>query len=350
MEERDSIIFYRSFFESIKQLPSETQAEVYNAIFEYSLNFKEVELSEIPKVIFTLIKPQLDANIRKYENGKKKGTRSKPEAKQKQARSKPEANQEQARSKPGASQEQARSKPEANQEQARSKPEANQEQARSKTGASQEQTRSKPGASQEQTRSKPEAKQEQTRSKPGANQKQNRSKTEANVECIMYNEECIMKNENEECIMKNENEECKMKDDVLLEKEPKASPLLKKVGGENQNLSGFYSTKEERKKDCEEIVNNFNDRCTYLPIVQKITDKRISSVSARIKEFGKEKVNEVIDMVSESTFLNGQNKQSWTADFDWIMSPANFIKILEGNYKNKDLRHETTDEDFTINR
>ena len=150
--------------------------------------------------------------------------------------------------------------------------------------------------------------------------------------------------------MYNENEECIMKDDVLLEKEPKAPPLLKKVGGENKNLSGLYSTKEERKKDCEEIVNNFNDRCTYLPIVQKITDKRISSVSARIKEFGKEKVNEVIDMVSESTFLNGQNKQSWTADFDWIMSPANFIKILEGNYKNKDLRHESTDEDFTINR
>ena len=299
MEERDSIIFYRSFFESIKLLPSETQAEVYNAIFEYSLNFKEVELSETPKVIFTLIKPQLDANIRKYENGKKKGTRSKPEAKQEQTRSKPEAKQEQ--------------------------------------------TRSKPEAKQEQTRSKPEAKQEQTRSKPEAKQEQTRSKPEANVECIMYNEECIMKNE-------NENEECKMKDDVLLEKEPKAPPLLKKVGGENQNLSGFYSTKEERKKDCEEIVNNFNDRCTYLPIVQKITDKRISSVSARIKEFGKEKVKEVIDMVSESTFLNGQNKQSWTADFDWIMSPANFIKILEGNYKNKGLRNETADEDFTINR
>lgn len=60
MEERDSFIFYRSFFEPIKQLPSETQAEVYNAIFEYSLNFKEVELSKYSKVVFTLIKPQLE--------------------------------------------------------------------------------------------------------------------------------------------------------------------------------------------------------------------------------------------------------------------------------------------------
>ena len=50
----------------------------------------------------------------------------------------------------------------------------------------------------------------------------------------MYNEECIMKNVNV-----NENEECKMKDDVLLEKEPKAPPLLKKVEGENKNSSGY---------------------------------------------------------------------------------------------------------------
>ena len=49
----------------------------------------------------------------------------------------------------------------------------------------------------------------------------------------MYNEECIMKNVNEESIKRN---------DVLLEKEPKAPPLLKKVGGENQNLSGEFST------------------------------------------------------------------------------------------------------------
>ena len=43
-----------------------------------------------------------------------------------------------------------------------------------------------------------------------------------------------MKNENV-----NENEECKKKDDVLLEKEPKALPLLKKVEGENKNSLGY---------------------------------------------------------------------------------------------------------------
>ena len=68
---RDSIIFYRSFFEAIKELPANVQAKVYNAIFEYSLNFNEVVLEGLPKTIFTLIKPQLEANNKKFENGKK---------------------------------------------------------------------------------------------------------------------------------------------------------------------------------------------------------------------------------------------------------------------------------------
>lgn len=68
---RDSIVFYRSFYEAIKELSPNVQAKVYNAIFEYSLNFNEVELSGLPKTIFTLIKPQLEANNKKFENGKK---------------------------------------------------------------------------------------------------------------------------------------------------------------------------------------------------------------------------------------------------------------------------------------
>ena len=92
---RESTIFYRSFYEAIKELSKEHQAEVYTAIFEYSLNFYEVELTGIPKTIFTLIKPQLQANIKKYKNGlepKNKQEVSKGEAKNKQKESKTEGN------------------------------------------------------------------------------------------------------------------------------------------------------------------------------------------------------------------------------------------------------------------
>jgi hypothetical protein len=61
---RDSTIFYRSFFEAIKELPTENQAELYNAIFEYALNFELIELIGISKTVFTLIKPQIDAKFK----------------------------------------------------------------------------------------------------------------------------------------------------------------------------------------------------------------------------------------------------------------------------------------------
>ena len=89
---RDSMIFYRSFYESLNGLDPIIKAEVYDAIFGYGLNFEEIEFTnEISKALFTLIKPQLDANIKRFENGKKPKTKqieSKTEAKNKQNESK----------------------------------------------------------------------------------------------------------------------------------------------------------------------------------------------------------------------------------------------------------------------
>lgn len=87
---RDSFIFYRSFYEAIIELPKENQADSYNAIMRYALDQEEIELTGISKAIFSLVKPQLDANYKKYENGKQK--KSKTEAKQKQTKSKKVAN------------------------------------------------------------------------------------------------------------------------------------------------------------------------------------------------------------------------------------------------------------------
>ena len=92
---RDSMVFYRSFFEAIKDLNFEQQGIIFNAIFDYGLNFNEPNLDGICKTIWTLIKPQLDANIKKFHNGrqpKEKQNTSKPEAKHKQNVSKTQAN------------------------------------------------------------------------------------------------------------------------------------------------------------------------------------------------------------------------------------------------------------------
>jgi hypothetical protein len=93
---RDSMIFYRSFYESLNGLDPIIKAEVYDAIFSYGLDFQDANFTnEIARALFTLIKPQLDANLKRYTNGMKPKTKqveSKTEAKQKQNESEPEAN------------------------------------------------------------------------------------------------------------------------------------------------------------------------------------------------------------------------------------------------------------------
>ncbi len=77
----DGIVFYRSFYEAIKPLQENDKLKIYEAIFEYGLNDSMQELQGVSKSIFTLIKPQLDANKKRRQNGGKGGrpkTKTKP--------------------------------------------------------------------------------------------------------------------------------------------------------------------------------------------------------------------------------------------------------------------------------
>ncbi len=72
---RDGFIFYESFRKAMKGLPAETQLLLYNAIADYALYDEEPDFGDdgIALGFFTLIRPQLDANIRKRENGARGG-------------------------------------------------------------------------------------------------------------------------------------------------------------------------------------------------------------------------------------------------------------------------------------
>ena len=66
---RDSFIFYRSFQEAIDGCSKEDQLVIYKAIANYALDRIEPELSGVAKVVWVLIKPQLDANWKRFYNG-----------------------------------------------------------------------------------------------------------------------------------------------------------------------------------------------------------------------------------------------------------------------------------------
>lgn len=101
---RDSFVFYRSFYDAIKDLPRDVQGEIYTAIMEYSLYGKETEnLKPIARRVFTLMKPQIDVNNKRFENGKKGGrpkSGNEPDGNQEETKEKPSNNQSETKSKP----------------------------------------------------------------------------------------------------------------------------------------------------------------------------------------------------------------------------------------------------------
>ncbi len=79
--ERESFVFYRSFYEAIRELKDDIKLEVFTAITEYALYGKSPEaLKPVARGMFTLIKPNLDVNISRYENGAKGGRKPKKQS------------------------------------------------------------------------------------------------------------------------------------------------------------------------------------------------------------------------------------------------------------------------------
>ena len=96
---RDSFIFYRSFFESTIPLNKEEKAELFDAICRYALDAEQISLQGFPQAMFSLIKPQLDANRKKWINGCKDKIKSKDQSIDEQEESKSEAKNKQEESK-----------------------------------------------------------------------------------------------------------------------------------------------------------------------------------------------------------------------------------------------------------
>jgi hypothetical protein len=67
-----------------------------------------------------------------------------------------------------------------------------------------------------------------------------------------------------------------------------------------------------------------------------MSDVRKKRIQILIKQYGKESMQIVIEKTRDSLFLQGDNKENWIASFDWICKPANFLKILEDNYANRE--------------
>lgn len=121
----------------------------------------------------------------------------------------------------------------------------------------------------------------------------------------------------------------------------------------NQNSKKELIKKNYKKDIYSEIVERFNSTCNRLSKVIKITDKRKKSIDARIKEYDQETIYKVFDMVANNKFLNGDNDRGWKVDFDWLVNPNNFIKVLEGKYNKQEQqiqKRQKEECDYRVNR
>ncbi len=66
---RKQFTFYHSFYDAIKALPKEDQADLFLAICAYALDDETPQLQGMVDVAFTLIKPVLDTGRRKAAAG-----------------------------------------------------------------------------------------------------------------------------------------------------------------------------------------------------------------------------------------------------------------------------------------
>lgn len=98
------------------------------------------------------------------------------------------------------------------------------------------------------------------------------------------------------------------------------------------------SKKMPSKDDVEEIVKAYNEICVSLPHVLSISDDRVKKTRARLSKHSKHELILAFQKAEASDFATGRSGEGnkW-CNFDWLMrSENNLVKMLEGNYDNKE--------------
>lgn len=84
----------------------------------------------------------------------------------------------------------------------------------------------------------------------------------------------------------------------------------------------------------EDVISAWNDLAEEcgLSKVTKVTETRRRHIKARIAEYDTEDWSKAMGAIYRSKFLRGENDRGWKADFDFLLQPKSFIKLVEGSY------------------
>jgi hypothetical protein len=83
--------------------------------------------------------------------------------------------------------------------------------------------------------------------------------------------------------------------------------------------------------DVVEAWNELAERRS-LPRVAKLTTGRRKQIQSLIREYSVDDWSTAMIAINNSKFLCGDNERGWKANFDFLLQPKSFVKLIEGAY------------------
>ena len=108
----------------------------------------------------------------------------------------------------------------------------------------------------------------------------------------------------------------------------------------------------DKEIDYAHIKYMYNSICISYPKIKSLSKSisRTREIKNRISAgYTYQDFEELFKKAEASSFLKGNNNRNWNATFDWLIKEQNMIKVLEGNYDNKEknpVNDQTTDNPF----
>lgn len=109
------------------------------------------------------------------------------------------------------------------------------------------------------------------------------------------------------------------------------------IGSDDRYSDSLSDTPYDSLRDFSSLVlDRWNTLDKNIPKLTSLNPgtQRYNMYNARLNQYGQEKFLKAINQIRESNFLKGY-ATDFVINFDWFVRPNNFIKVLEGNYKDK---------------
>jgi uncharacterized protein YdaU (DUF1376 family) len=103
------------------------------------------------------------------------------------------------------------------------------------------------------------------------------------------------------------------------------------IASSNEDVSAEPTAKPLSKR---EVIDAWQQRMVPqgFPAIRKMTGQRERQLAARLRDSTLDEWLQAMGALERSAFCRGENDRGWRADFDFLLQPKSFTKLLEGAY------------------